>query len=99
MFNSLTHLMWKDFSKTNATDFEDIICDLLEWNVERQVYVKDRWDWYRGRIYIVVNNWEKIWIEIDRKTPRVKSIYKLKQYNCDRRFIFIRSPFTVIETI
>jgi hypothetical protein len=100
MFESLKNLLWKDFSETKATDFEDMICSILnnEWHVYRQQWVKDRGDWCSGRIDLVFyKNWLSYAIEIDRNSPREKSIFKLKQYDCEKRFIFTRCPFTIIE--
>ena len=91
----------KDYGDIKALRFEDIIVKELKANgmeVERQVWVDNRGDGRRGKIDLVAYfKGEKIGIEVDRKKPRKKSIFKLEQLECDKRFVIIRSPFKVIE--
>jgi len=86
----------------NAFDFESLICSFFEkdFNIERQVFVPNRGDGRRGRIDIILKPKDKkygdIAIEIDRNTPRKKSLFKLKEYGASSSYVFLRSPFTII---
>lgn len=89
----------EDFSFLKAIDFENLICTkLLKFGkVERQVKVKDRYDGRRGRLDIVFEYLgEKYAIEIDRMTPRNKSLFKVKHYNKNIAFVILRAPYKVI---
>lgn len=96
----LNSLIGIDYKETNSRDFENLIYGILskEGKVWSQVVVNDRGDGRRGKVDFV---WQKgnetIGIEIDYKSPRQKSIIKLKQLAADRIFVLLRSPFTIIE--
>lgn len=87
-----------DFESVNSKNFEDKIVSILSnlGKVRRQVVVNDRGDGRRGRIDIVAEiNGKVIAIEIDRKSPRKKSIFKLHNFDADERYTMTRSPFSV----
>lgn len=96
----LKHLEGIDYKDTNARDFENLIYGILskEGRVWSQVIVNDRGDGRRGKVDFI---WQKekeiIGIEIDYKSPRKKSIFKLKQLNANKGYILLRSPFKIIE--
>ncbi len=57
----------------------------------KEYKVNDRGDGRSGRIDIVAkNNAETIAIEFDNISPRNKSIYKLKNFNADKKYILLR---------
>jgi hypothetical protein len=87
-----------DYSELSALEFEEICSEHLSFfgKVERQVRVDNRGDGHAGRIDLVFHyNGQLIPIEIDRKSPRKKSVYKVLQYNADNAFCITRSPFEV----
>jgi len=89
-----------DYSNIEAKEFEKFICSFLEKHgkVSRQVKVPDRGDGRSGRIDIVFEyRDELIPIEIDRKTPRIKSVYKVRSFNSTNAFILVRSPFDILQ--
>lgn len=54
--------------------------------------VKDRYDGNSGRIDIVCfKNNETIAIEVDNKKPRKKSIYKLENFNANKKYVICRN--------
>jgi hypothetical protein len=63
--------------------FEDTACHLLRglgYMVSRQVIVPDRGDGLRGKVDIVAAKpFVLLALEIDRCTPRTKSIFKVRQ--------------------
>lgn len=66
--------------------------------VERQILVENRGDGKRGFVDMKLSiGSETFGIEIDRKTPRAKSISKLQVLGCDHSFLVTRSPFQVTE--
>lgn len=91
----------EDFEYIPAKDFENIIAARFEElgaEVKREVLVPERGDGRRGRIDLVVAlDSTVIPIEIDRKTPRVKSIFKVRSVSTDNAFIITRSPFSVVK--
>jgi len=63
------------------------------WNVEREVRVLDRGDGRPGRIDL--HAWYKslrFFVEIDRKTPRRRSLLKLRGA-CGPGIVVLRSPY------
>lgn len=80
----LIGLETKDYESIGALEFEDIICAKLSQfgKVERQVVVPNRGDGMRGRIDLVFTfKGERIPIEVDRKSVRQKSLFKVRSYN------------------
>jgi outer membrane protein assembly factor BamA len=89
------------FKDTNAKEFENLICACLEklGKVKRQVIVSNRGDGRRGRIDIVFKYNEREYpIEVDRVTPRRKSVFKVINYagsgDC---FVIVRENFKVYK--
>ena len=78
-----------------AGSAEDEIADLLRadgWEVARQVYVAERGDGRGGRVDLVVErDAATVAIEIDRRTPRRKSVVKLRARSWGR-VIALRDP-------
>ena len=100
MYSLYQQLKDKDFGEMKAKDFEDLVCSILGFHgvLKRQVPVKNRGDGHKGRVDLVLETpKEKIGIEIDRKIPRKKSVFKLMQLEVDRRFLITRSPFSMKE--
>lgn len=95
----LEELKGKDFGVMKAKEFEDLICFILRKSgtIERQIIVPNRGDGRRGKIdigyYPHHDKFKSVGIEIDRKTPREKSRYKLLHSNFSELWIFTRSPF------
>lgn len=90
-----------EFGDLSAATFEQMIANKLEasgFEVARQVMVDDRGDGRRGRIDLVASfNGERIPIEIDRKTARAKSVFKVKSFNQESAYVLTRSPFSIIR--
>ncbi len=89
-----------DYESVPAGKFQDKIRDFLVdtgFSVKKEVRVQDRGDGRTGRIDLVA---EKggfiIAIEVDRFSPRKKSIYKLLHYPASLRIVIQRSPFNVV---
>lgn len=88
----------ESFEEISASDFEETICERLSrfGKIERQVFVENRYDGRRGRIDVVLTyQGKKIPIEIDRKTPRKKSKFKVSQMNKHCGFVITRSEFKI----
>jgi len=61
------------------------------YNCKIEQHVPDRYDGMSGRIDIIANNKEHtIAIEVDRQSPRMKSIFKLTNYKADYKIILLR---------
>lgn len=71
---------------------------LLHGDIEKEVSVENRGDGKKGRVDIVFNTKNEKWgIEVDRKTPRYKSMEKLRNLkNCDHLYVILRSPFGIV---
>lgn len=88
----------------DAHDAIERIIDAHGWTVHREWEVPDRGDGRRGFIDLVAfRDEERIAVEIDRRSPRVKSIRKL---NALRRrdptwatYVILRSPPSGMPTI
>ncbi len=88
-----------NYDSLSSSEFESVIFSFLRkfGEVKRQVFVDNRCDGKKGRVDFVLNfNGLKVGIEADRKTPRKKSIFKLKRLNLDERYVITREPFSVI---
>ncbi len=89
-----------DYELIPAHEFEISVAAKLAkiGQVSRQVYVQDRGDGRGGRVDIVLHTeQEVIPIEIDRRTPRAKSIFKVRSINPDSAFVITRSPLRVVK--
>lgn len=83
-----------------AKDFEVLVCEKLKklGEVKKQVRVPDRYDGRFGRVDLVLNTGRQvIGVEIDRKTTREKSVFKLRQLGADKMYSILRSPFSIKE--
>jgi hypothetical protein len=95
----------EDFGNWKAKQFSDYVCDLMvmdnegEYNIKKEVKVKDRGDGRIGKVDVVFtdNNGKILGIEIDRQSPRKKSVFKLNQLDVDERYIILRSPVQIIK--
>ena len=99
---SLINLKNKDYDNVSALDFENLVCFNLKKHgrVLRQIWVQDRGDARKGRIDIVFHyhdNGELIPIEIDRRMPRIKSMFKVRSFNHKNCFVITRSPYEVFK--
>ena len=90
----------RSFELFEAFEFEKLICEKLQkfGLVEKQVRVADRGDGRSGRIDLVFHyRGEQVPIELDRKTPRQKSIFKVRSVNPKSAFVITREQFRVIQ--
>jgi hypothetical protein len=89
----------EDYGNNSARTFEEKLANVLEHygKVHRQVKVANRGDGRGGRIDIVFETTEGqlIPIEIDWKTPRQKSIFKVQSFAPVDRFVLTRAPFQI----
>lgn len=102
----LTELMDLPFSLGEELDylgaatFAKLIANGLSnlGRVQKEVLVADRGDGCRGKIdFVVYFKGEPLAVEVDRCTPRRKSIYKTQSLAPDNSFVITRSPFRVIK--
>lgn len=87
-------------NKMNSREFHCLIESLLEKHgeLEREVFVKNRGDGRTGRIDLVFTyEGVKYPIELDRKSARYKSIFKIREYSPFGGFVITRDPFSVIR--
>jgi hypothetical protein len=90
----------EDYEDISAKPFEEIICAALSkvGRVKRQVEVSNRGDGRRGYIdFVLFAAGETVPIEADRRTPRQKSIFKVRSINPGNAFVVTRSPFRVLK--
>lgn len=65
----------------------------IGFDCEREVVVPDRGNGHPGRVDLVARRGGIIVaMELDRATPRMKSIAKLRFFECDVRAIVLRTP-------
>jgi hypothetical protein len=78
----------------DANRAQNQTCDYLKnrnYKCEKEVFVPDRGDGYSGYIDIVaIKGNERIAVEFDRKSPRVKSLIKLQSFNATNRVVLLR---------
>src|SRR5450631_1550830 len=89
-----------DYDGISAKPFEEIICAALlkAGAVKRQVKVANRGDGRRGYVdFVLIVAGEVVPIEVDRRTPRQKSIFKVRLINPENAFVVTRSPFRVLK--
>lgn len=94
----LINIKKDNYGNLSAREFADIVCNRLgrHGKIKREVTVLDRGDGRKGRIDVVFNyRGEKIPIEIDRISPRSKSIFKIRSYNPHNCFVITRSPYNI----
>lgn len=90
----------EDYGHIKSKEFEDLVYSALckKFQIKRQVKVLNRGDACFGRIDFVVSYKNKEFaIEVDRKKPRTKSIFKVSHFNNEKGFIMLRSPLNVVE--
>lgn len=90
----------KDYGEIKARAFEDLVSSSLSkyGEIKRQVFVESRGDGHAGRIDIVFSFKGKIYpIEIDRKSVRTKSRFKVLSLGTEDAFCITRSPYCVIR--
>lgn len=94
----IVNIKKNDYGNLTSKQFEDLVCAKLNKHgkIEREISVPDRGDGKKGRIDIVFNyRGEKIPIELDRISPRSKSIFKIRSYNPHNCFVITRSPYKI----
>lgn len=93
----LEHLVGQYYTELSSREFSDFVCSFLKnGKLTKEVFVNDRGDGRSGRVDIVYEiNGVKIGIELDRFSPRNKSIHKLKCLSADESYVVTRSPFTI----
>jgi len=101
MLNELNKLIGKDYTEFNAKEFSDLVCSYFKiGKIQQEVFVPDRYDGRTGRVDIVYTIGDrKCAIELDRFSPRDKSIFKLKQLDVDERYVITRSPFKITRIL
>lgn len=63
----------------------------FQYECTREVHVPDRGDNRPGRIDLVAKKLDSIVaIEFDRSSPRLKSVFKLRQYKATSKYILLR---------
>lgn len=100
MYKILEQLKGKDFGEMKAKEFQRFIARKLSHlgDVFDEVYVPNRGDGHTGRIDLVIKSHNGIIaIEIDRKSPRKKSLFKLQKFQADKKYLILRSPFSIQE--
>lgn len=96
----LKELESQDFGWMTAKEFSDLIFSKLKdhFLIKKEVKVSDRGDGYTGRIDMVLfKGKESVGIELDRKTPRVKSIFKLRALKPTKAFVITRCPVILTQ--
>lgn len=100
MLQEISHLVGKDYSDLSAKDFSKLIESNFanNYKIQKEVSVSDRGDGRTGRIDIVISDSDrKIAIELDRLTPRKKSIIKLMNLDATERYVVTRAPVTIYK--
>lgn len=104
LYNLIPLKRYEDYETIPSKEFEDLVYNsLLSFpflkKIERQVIVKNRGDGNRGKVDLVLHmDNGPIPIEIDRKSPREKSIFKVTNFPGKHfAFIITRSPFVIFE--
>lgn len=89
------------YSNENALEFNIRVRNELKkesFDIFIEQLVPNRGDGRRGKIDIVAKKDGLVYaIEIDRKSPRQKSIYKITNYPCDVRLVVLRDLYRVLE--
>ena len=88
--------IFKDFEITDHAKTAQIeIANRLKENgyeIRLEYYVENRGDEYGGRIDIIATNQhEKVAIEVDQSSPRIKSIFKLKSMDGYEKIVLLRN--------
>jgi hypothetical protein len=82
----------------NACSFHDAMEDALKmhgWTVMREFQVKNRGDGRVGYIDLVVMHPIRIGLELDRKSPKRFSLFKLSQFE-GLRFVILREDKRIV---
>ena len=82
----------------NSYSFHDAVESALKkqgWMVIREFQVNNRGDGRRGFIDLAVMHPVRIGLELDRKSPQKKSLFKLKQFQ-GVRFVILRESRRII---
>lgn len=102
LVNELTAVLSLASTK-NAAAFHRTVVALLEdigFSCNVEVPVPDRGDGRSGNIDVVaIRDGVTIALELDRVSPREKSLFKLQNFPCDARFVALRSPVFRLEPV
>lgn len=87
----------KDYKDMKAKEFSDLLCSfLLKGKIKKEFKVSQRGDGKSGRIDILYEvNGKRCGIELDRLTPRKKSVFKLLHGGFDYAIVITRAPFKI----
>ena len=86
-------LVLTDHAKTAQLEVRDFMRN-KGYFCRLEVFVNDRGDGKTGRIDIVCyKKNETIAIEVDRKTPRRKSIFKLENFKATKKYVICRNNY------
>lgn len=84
-----------DHAKTAQYEVKDYMQD-LGYKCHLEHKVNDRYDGRNGRIDIVCYKGnETVAIEVDNKTPRKKSIYKLEHFKATKKYVICRNGYVM----
>ena len=88
-----------DSDRVNAKTFRNAILKTLTdmgCCVRSEVLVANRGDNHRGKVDLVVDTPFQAAIELDNVLPRYKSIFKLRQFQCERFVLLRQNPQVVL---
>ena len=87
------NLKLSDHAKTSQYEVKDYM-QSLGYKCHLEHKVEDRYDGRNGRIDIVCyKEKEIVAIEVDNRTPRKNSIYKLKNFKANKKYIICRNGY------
>lgn len=97
MLIELNNIIEKDLRNLSAKEFLNLICSLLKkGELKKEVFVSDRYDGRTGRVDILYKlDGLTYGIELDRFSPRNKSIFKLNKLNPDFKLVITRAPVKI----
>lgn len=97
MLKEIEHLIGNNYKDYTSLEFSKLICSFLKnGTITKEVKVNDRGDGRKGKVDLVYSsNGSTIGIELDRLSPRKKSIIKLNNLNVDHRCVITRNPVKI----
>lgn len=97
MILELRDVIGKNLSEMDSKKFSELVISYLKkGKIKKEVFVFDRGDGRSGRIDFTYElDGKIIAVELDRLSPRKKSIIKLSNFNADESYIITRTPVEV----